>query len=72
MQNDELKKEALDKAENEFKEIAAFMAHMKHLFLKAHRIYFRTQITQEMIMLVIIQCILYKQLAVFADLPFQR
>ena len=68
------KKEVLDKAENEFKEIAAFAAHTKHLFLKAHRIYFRTQMQLQAMIYASDNSMHFvqKQLAVFADLSLSN
>ena len=64
------KKEALDKVEKAFREIAAFAAHMKHLYLKAHRLYFRTQIQLQAMIYASDNSMHFvqKQLAVFADL----
>ena len=72
--DEEKKKEVLDKAESEFKEIAAFAAHMKHLFLKAHRIYFRTQMQLQAMIYASDNSMHFvqKQLAVFADLSLSN
>ena len=68
------KKEELDKIEKKFQEIAAFAAHMKHLYLKAHKIYFRTQMQLQAMIYASDNSMHFvqKQLAVFADLSLSN